>query len=202
LTPRAIRWLAGLAAVPVLLIGVGVSPASAAKDPDAYRDHWTDRYDCEIGQLVEKGSRDGRLTIKDTSADGQAFLALAVDHFELAMRVKGSDVRFTIFMDIVYDEKSMREVAADDPRLDGIEVIGPVYEFIATQTTTVVVRTGDGTVLSEYTESGVETDFVDLFDTLGDFAPGGEYLGGEQSGDLPVLFTADFCDVAEEAAAA
>ncbi len=202
MSSRGFRWMASLAAIPVLLVGVGVSPASAAKDPGAVKERWTERYDCEIGQLVGKSSRTGLLTIKEASADGQAFLALGVDHFERAFRIKGSDVRWTIFMDIVYDEHSMVKVSDDDPRLAGVDVVGPVYEFTATQTTTVVVRTDDGTVLPEWTESLVETNFVDLFDTLGDFAPGGEYLGGERSGDWPALFDADDCDIAEAAAAA
>jgi len=188
--------LCALAAALALSIGVATPAGAASKDVDRIRYQGSEQ--CDNGRLLQHAKGTSTLEITETSADGQAFLAHQFAQITNSFNLRGQ--RFTVTLDIEYVETSMTKLDADDPRLVGVDYVGPVYEFEAYQLTTVTARTSAGTIVPEYTESDVRTDFLDVFDTLGDFTPGAEFISGESSGPVPAYFDASGCDVAAAAA--
>jgi hypothetical protein len=176
-----------------LLMTITALPAAAAKSA-AEPFHFSQRTSCAQGQLVTQVRGTTSLEIVGESADGQAFLADQQTDARESHNIRG--LRYAVAYSSRYLETSMTLVAADDPRLADFEgIIGPVYEFEATQTFDIEVTRSDGTLITEFSESG-SVQFVDLYDTLGDFTPGAEFLTGETIGELPTLLTTDPCEVA------
>jgi hypothetical protein len=131
--------------------------------------------------------------------EGQGFLLKDSYRFSETWVEAGSgDPIFKIAGRFVFEEISAKKVPNDQVPPDLIPpggLVGPVYLFTATETGRATLRDASGKVL--YLIAGVEV-FENLFDTLGDSAPGGVSLSFNTVKVIGPHPDIDVCAVAAE----
>jgi hypothetical protein len=205
-SPRAVV-AAVLLVCTLSLVG---SPAQASgggyySPPERYE--FADEFDpeCEGASYVAAFEVEGISSLRNVKGSGgQAFLVADTFRFNETWRdADTGEVVMSLRGAFDFREISARLVPTSqvpDELIPEEGLVGPVYEFTATETGWETIRDGEGDV--RYRTAGLVV-YKALFDTLGDFQPGGTFLDErvvKVVGPHPLL-DRDICDVAAELAA-
>lgn len=207
---RLIRRLLAVVAVAVLALGLTVGPAGATgkpvyvEPPTPYHEVGSFDPECaDVDVSVDYDYRGVSSVRVAPGTDGQAFFLKDTYRFsETWSAASTGKVLFTIrghyrFQEVKAERVSKRDVPRDLIPPEGL--VGPVYRFTSVEVGADKVRDARGRTL--YRTAGVVV-FKNLFDTLGDRAPGGTSLSFDVArviGPHPLL-DVDLCDVAAEQA--
>ena len=205
-----VRRTLALVAGALLAVGTGGAPANASggpgqaggyvQPPTPYHDSGTEDAGCpNVKATIAYADRGVSSIRRARGTHGQAFFLTDRYRFsETWTETTTGKVLFTFRGRARYQEVRARQVPKADVPADAVPaegLTGPIFRFTAVERSHDVLRDADGTRL--YRDAGVVV-WSQLFDSLGDHAPGGTTLTNDPvkvKGPHPLL-DVDLCDVA------
>jgi hypothetical protein len=190
----------------VCAAGLLTAPAQAAAAPDVYYDpptpyayHETFNPGCHTAPFKVKARGEGVNSILNVpGTHGQAFLAGNTYFFHEKWINKKTGKRFTLTGQGQFNELTATRVPTWKVPKDVVPdegLTGPIYRFTAQEIVKeFTVRRANGSIVKQ--DRGILA-FTQLYDTLGDKAPGGTELSLEttvQEGHFPLL-DVDLCQL-------